>query len=169
MARNIEIKARVADLKGCRAAARRLADDEVGRLHQVDTYLHCRCGRLKLREMEATAELIWYRRADRKTAKASDYLIAPVHQPEMLKAVLSAALGIWRVVDKRREVLLYENVRIHLDEVAGLGTFVEFEAVIRSDADERAAPGQFAYLRQRLGLSDEALIEGSYSDLVAGS
>ena len=47
-----------------------------------------------------------------------------------LKTALVAALGIRGVVHKRREIYLWHNVRIHLDEVAGLGALVEFEAVL---------------------------------------
>ena len=41
---------------------------------------------------------------------------------------LDAALGTTVVVAKRRRLFIWEDVRIHLDEVEGLGTFVELEA-----------------------------------------
>jgi len=37
-------------------------------------------------------------------------------------------------VSKRREIYLWHNVRIHLDAVTGLGSFVEFEAVLGRSA-----------------------------------
>ena len=44
-------------------------------------------------------------------------------------AALSETLGVDVVVEKRRHLLLWKTVRIHLDEVTGLGSFVELEAV----------------------------------------
>ena len=63
----------------------------------------------------------------------------PIAEPALLKAALTAALGVRRVVDKRREIFLADNVRIHLDDVAGLGTFLEFEAVLDGATTTRPA------------------------------
>ena len=35
------------------------------------------------------------------------------------------------VVEKKRRLFLYKNSRIHLDEVRGLGTFIEFEVLVK--------------------------------------
>ena len=50
-------------------------------------------------------------------------------------AALSETLGVDVVVEKRRHLLLWETVRIHLDEVTGLGSFLELEAVAEPDSD----------------------------------
>jgi adenylate cyclase class IV len=47
----------------------------------------------------------------------------------MLQA-LSTALGVRGVVRKHRHVILIDNTRVHLDEVEGLGSFIEFEVVL---------------------------------------
>ena len=44
--RNIELKARVADLEAARAVAARIATERPVAQQQVDTYFHCRQGRL---------------------------------------------------------------------------------------------------------------------------
>ena len=46
---------------------------------------------------------------------------APVAAPDELAEALDAALGTVVVVCKRRRLFLWEGVRIHLDEVEGLG------------------------------------------------
>ena len=46
-----------------------------------------------------------------------------------MRAMLSQIMGAWIEVEKTRQVWLWENVRIHLDHVKGLGQFVELEAV----------------------------------------
>ena len=82
------------------------------------------------------AELIWYDRADEKGIRGSAYSRTPITDPTGLRAVLATAVGMRGEVRKVRELWLWHNVRIHLDEVAHLGTFVEFEAVIDEGNDE---------------------------------
>jgi predicted adenylyl cyclase CyaB len=127
---NLEIKARCADLVAVRARAERLATSHLGVDAQVDTYFQVPRGRLKLRESSLSGgQLIPYLRRDERGPKRSDYQVIPVSDPSAVRGLLEAILGRHRVVRKRREIFLYENVRIHLDEVEGLGTFVELEAV----------------------------------------
>ena len=114
------------------------ATDE-GVLAQRDTYFGRARGRLKLREQEggheSGARLIAYVRPDGEQARTSNYRLAEVDDPAALADALDAALGTLVVVDKRRRLLLYENVRIHIDDVAGLGSFVELEGVAQADSD----------------------------------
>lgn len=167
--RNIELKARLADLQRARAIADQIATDRPGIQHQTDTYFHCRHGRLKLREIEGReAQLVAYSRPDQQGTKASDYQLVPVASPESLKAALTATLGVRGVVRKRREVFLYHNVRIHLDEVAGLGTFLEFEAVLSAEVTDAVGHAQLDELAQRFGIGPQHLLPGSYGEMVAG-
>jgi predicted adenylyl cyclase CyaB len=73
------------------------------------------------------------------------------------------------VVSKRRHLFLWEGVRIHLDEVEGLGTFIEFEAVVESGSGAEAiaeAHEKVARLRSHLAIEDSALVPVSYADLL---
>ncbi len=147
--------------------AEEIATKQLGVQHQVDTYFHCTHGRLKLRQIDGhAAQLIAYERPDDKQAKASDYRLVPVANPETLKQALTAALGVKTVVEKRREVFLYQNVRIHLDDVTGLGSFLEFEAVLGTGIDDAKGHAQLEFLRERFGIGPDDLLEGSYSDLL---
>jgi len=172
MPRNIELKARLASLEAARVVAARIATQQLGRMRQVDTYFACARGRLKLREIESdgstSAELIWYERPDRAGPKTSDYRRAQVADPAELKVALTSALGLRTVVDKRREVYLWDNVRIHLDQVERLGTFLEFEAVVNRRDEQEAADGQLSWLREQFSLAEADLVTGSYADLVVG-
>jgi adenylate cyclase class IV len=56
-----------------------------------------------------------------------------------------------RVVAKRRHLLLWEGVRIHLDEVERLGTFIELEAVAPPDSDSPTSIGSSPSYATRLG------------------
>ena len=165
--RNIELKARLADPRAARQTAEALATKRLGVQEQVDTYFPCPHGRLKLRQIDGlSSQLVWYARPDRQGPKASDYRLVPVSNPETLKAALTAALGVQCVVRKRREIFLYHNVRIHLDEVAGLGSFLEFEAVLGPEVDDTAGRAQVDELVARFGIGQADLLSGSYSDMI---
>ena len=75
-------------------------------------------------------------------------------------------LGIWIEVEKTRQVWLWENVRIHLDEVSGLGQFVELEAVADDDNVEESHQ-RLETLMRALEISADQLVEGSYGDMMA--
>ena len=165
--RNIELKARLADYAAARKVAETVATRRLGAQHQIDTYFHCRQGRLKLRQIDRLrAELVWYARPDERGPKASDYQVAPLQHPETLKAILTAALGVRAVVEKRREIFLYHSVRIHLDDVVGLGHFIEFEAVLGGEADERASRAMLDSLTRHFAISPADLLAHSYVDMV---
>jgi len=165
---NIELKARVASLEEAREIAQRLATERLADQHQVDTYFHCKQGRLKLREINGErAELIWYDRPDQTEPKASHYCLLPVEDPAAVKQSLIAAFGARHVVDKHREIHLYHNVRIHLDRVADLGDFLEFEAVLGPDVSADEGNSQVQFLREQFSIAEEDLQTGSYADIAA--
>ena len=167
-ARNLELKAVDPDPERTLRAALGLGAEDRGVLHQRDVYFHAVTGRLKLREAPpAPAELISYARADRAEPTASLYRVVPVAEPVALGEALADALGVRAVVEKARRLLVWRNVRVHLDDVAGLGSFVELEAVAASPGGLQAELGRVEELRAALGLRDELLVARGYADLVA--
>ena len=70
------------------------------------------------------------------------------------------------MVRKTRRLFLHENVRIHLDEVEGLGNFLEFEAVLEEGQDEADGYAQLETLQRDFKIHDEAIVGTSYSDLL---
>jgi homotetrameric cytidine deaminase len=164
---NIELKARDANPHATAARCRSLGARDGGVLEQRDTYYSARRGRLKLRVDEAAApELIAYRRPDDARPSESAYVLAPVSEPRGLNEALDAALGTVVVVSKRRQLFLWEGVRIHLDSVDGLGSFVEFEAVLPDAGSVDEARAKVARLRSELGIDDDALVAVGYADLL---
>ena len=167
---NVELKARCADLDAAEAVAQRLVGPHPkARLHQTDTYFGCGEGRLKLREVTGTrsfAELISYSRPDEPGPKGSDYQIAPITGfAEELKYALTAALGVRAIVNKQRTVYIYDQTRIHLDRVDGLGDFIEFEAVLSEGQTEEAGYAVVRRLMTEFGIGQDDLIDRSYVDL----
>ncbi len=182
MNRNIEIKAACDDIDRVRAAARELSARRAGIEEQCDTYFRTVRGRLKLRRRllnlavdsagagagdgDEHFELIWYQRPDTTTAKGSDYYLIRVIDGAELRQLLTDGLGILAEVHKRRTVYLWRNVRIHLDEVERLGSFVELEAIVDESCDETSARTKIDQLCEALEIQPDQLIDESYSDLL---
>lgn len=168
MNRNVEIKVKVADLAAVRRIAEQLADTGPVVLEQEDTFLHCSAGRLKLRccRDSGQAELIFYRRGDAAGPKESRYIIHRTSDPQGLLAVLSAALEVRGVVRKRRTLYLVGPTRVHLDEVEGLGQFVELEVVLQPGQDVSEGVAIARDLMARLGIASNQLMDKAYVDLL---
>jgi len=165
---NVELKAFDRDPDATAARCLALGAVDAGILSQRDTYFRARRWRLKLRVEEGAlgGEVIAYRRDDVREPVESGYVVAAVAAPEELAEALDAALGAVVVVSKRRHLFLWEGVRIHLDDVEGLGNFVEFEAVLPDAGDLATANAKLARLRRELGVSDDALVSVGYADLL---
>lgn len=169
MNRNVEIKAelsRPGQLEELAAALRgRGLAEQV--LVQRDTFFACEAGRLKLREEGGAAELIFYARGSSADARESRYWRAGVSDGAATAALLGAAHGVRGVVEKRRRLFLIEQTRVHLDEVTGLGAFLELEVVLR--AEQRVEEGQAIAraLLAELGVEERSLVGPAYVELLA--
>jgi adenylate cyclase, class 2 len=164
MARNVELKARDPEPARSLQTSIDLGAEDHGWLQQLDTYFRVAHGRLKLREQDSDAHLIHYERADEAIERVSNYHIVAVEDAEGLKDALGAALGVLVAVEKSRRLLIWRNVRIHLDEVPGLGSFIELEAVAEPDSDLSGEYRNVAELREALGITDEQILAVGYSD-----
>jgi len=165
--RNIEVKARIDSLSDVRARLITLPCHGEHHLYQTDTFFHVVRGRLKLREFaDGTGELIFYERPDQPGPKLSQYDRSPCPDALAVLRALSAALGVRGVVKKRRHVVLVGNTRIHLDEVEGLGSFVELEVVLRDSDSVSAGERTVVDLLRALGIPVSSLISGAYLDLL---
>ena len=167
MPANIEIKARARDFNAIRARAEELSDTPVEVIPQVDTFFSTNRGRLKLRELSPSrAQLIYYERPDQDGPKRSDYHLFETDDPVNLKTTLSLALGERGVVRKTRYLYLVGQTRVHLDDVDGLGQFMELEVVLdphQADSDGQVIAEE---LMVKLGIEKGDLLEGAYMDLM---
>jgi predicted adenylyl cyclase CyaB len=170
MPTNIEIKARLSNVSEAHALVAAISDTPPETLRQRDTFFSCSHGRLKLRETgTGHAELISYARTDTAAAKQSDYEIAAVAEPELLRRVLAQALGETIVVEKTRVLYLVGQTRVHLDSVDGLGDFLELEVVLRPGQDSAEGRAIAADLMGRLGVRDADLCRTAYADMIRAS
>ncbi len=164
---NIELKAHCDDLGRLRAVCESLGAEGQDPERQVDTYFNVSHGRLKFRELlEAGAELIYYVRDDVAGVRESHYKLYPVEDPEALKAMLTAALGVSVVVAKRRETFVIGNVRIHLDKVQGLGGFVELHGPIDELGELPLVADEVQAMQRALGIDPQSFVKESYAVLV---
>jgi predicted adenylyl cyclase CyaB len=167
MPSNIEIKARVRDFPALRARAERLSDTAVQVIPQEDTFFRTPQGRLKLRLLAADhGQLIYYTRPDQEGPRRSEYYLAHTSEPENLKQVLALAYGIRGVVRKTRYLYMAGQTRIHLDDVEGLGQFIELEVVLQEGQSDAEGQAIAKTLMARLGVESSDLLERSYMDLL---
>jgi predicted adenylyl cyclase CyaB len=167
MANNIEIKARVDDFEALKARAESISDNPLEIIPQTDIFFNSAKGRLKLRILAPDlGYLIFYERPDQGGPKRSDYHLAESRDPENLKVTLSLALGVRGVVRKTRYLYMVGQTRIHLDDVEGLGHFMELEVVMNEEQSDAEGQGIAEDLMRRLEVREEALLEGAYMDLI---
>jgi len=167
MSFNIELKARCQNPDHLRKKVLQLPHKSEGRRQQIDTFFVTPKGRLKLRESSpGGCTLIPYLRDDITGPKRSDYSLFPVDEPESSKRILTKMFGVLIVVKKIREVYLFENVRIHLDYVEKLGTFVEFEAVVHDQKQVPANQKKLEWLIHYFDLKQEQFVPKAYADLL---
>jgi predicted adenylyl cyclase CyaB len=165
--RNVEIKARVRDLPALRRAVAAIADGPPTLLLQDDVFFDSPRGRLKLRVFaDGSAELISYLRNDVGGPRESRFAKAPVSDPAALAAVLDDALGTAGAVRKQRFLYRRGRTRIHLDEVEGLGCFLELEVELADG--QAAAEGERTarVLMEELGIGEDDLVATAYVDLL---
>ncbi|MCK9685252.1 class IV adenylate cyclase [Scleromatobacter humisilvae] len=167
MARNIEIKARVADMDALAVRTAAIADSGPVAIPQDDTFFRCDNGRLKLRVFEdGHGELIFYRRPDADGPKVSFYVLSPTASPDTLREALTLANGQEGRVVKHRTLFLVGRTRVHLDRVQGLGDFMELEVVLADGESAEDGVREAHALMARLGISQDSLVTGAYHDLL---
>lgn len=166
MPSNIEIKAYARNFEHIRSRAEKLSDTPVMVIPQEDTFFNTPRGRLKLRILADHAQLIYYTRPDQDGPKRSDYHITSSNDPENLKRVLELAYGIRGVVQKTRYLYLVGQTRIHLDDVHGLGQFMELEVVMQEGQSDAEGREIAEALMSALGVEGSDLIDGAYMDLL---
>lgn len=167
MARNVEIKAKVDDLSALLQRVRRITKTDPTIMSQDDTFFSCDNGRLKLRTLSKDhGELIFYRRDNQGGPKECFYLRSSTSQPENLCESLKLAYGSIGRVIKTRSLFLVGRTRIHLDQVQGLGDYLELEVVLAENDTIVEAIEEAQQLMLELGVKQSHLISGAYLDLL---
>lgn len=163
MPKNLELKIKIDSLKDIK---KKLNENRIGLkeiLIQKDIYFSVNSGLLKLRIENGKSSLIYYNRNEVSDKRLSDfeYIKFSEGEPEkFFKQIFKTDV----TVSKIRELYIYNNTRIHLDKVQGLGSFIELETLVVSglkDAEQR-----FKKMIKTLNLTPENQIRSSYRDLL---
>jgi predicted adenylyl cyclase CyaB len=168
MPRNVEIKARVAQPSRLLEAVIEVADRGPTVFAQDDTFFACPAGRLKLRTFSTTeGQLIFYRRDDLEGPKLSEYVMASTSEPDALRGTLTLAYGVVGRVRKTRTLFLVGPTRVHLDDVEGLGHYLELEVVLEPEQTIEDGQRIAEDLMKKLGIEAKHLVRRAYVDLLA--
>jgi adenylate cyclase class IV len=122
---------------------------------------------LKLRTFSSErAELIYYQRPDSAGPNESFYVISPTSSPGTLRKALSLAYGVVGLVRKHRTLFMVGRTRVHLDQVDGLGHFLELEVVLAEGEQPTAGMAVANELLGKLAIPQSQLIDKAYVDML---
>lgn len=167
--RNIEIKARLKNKEAFDKiveTAKSLTNSDGEIFKQRDVFFKVPQGRLKLRfQPPGPAMLIQYNRPNTTEAKLSQFNIfkAPA-DAELLEQMLTESLGALGIVEKTRTLFMYNNTRLHLDEVVGLGFFFELEVCLKPEESIETGTKMAEILQNKFGIKKEQLMKAAYMD-----
>ena len=170
MRRNVEIKAALPNRDAVLAVVKEKSDTGPETIVQHDVFFRAREGRLKLRIFDAgRGELIRYEREDVAGPRYSEYQIARTSDPEVLLDILTCTLGRIGEVRKTRTLYQIGQTRVHIDQVEGLGDFLELEVVLRPEQTEAEGQRIAQSLLRQLGIEKPQFIAEAYVDLLPSS
>jgi len=162
--RNIEIKTRIHDKAAMTDRLEKLGAKFEYTMKQCDYYFGIGADKTKLRIINDNEfQLITYRRQEKHGRKDSFYEIKDLSPDE--KDSLLKSRKVVRQVEKTRQLWMYGNTRIHIDQVKSLGDFLELETVtegISLDSGEN----EFKAVLNGLNINPDESVPASYSDLV---
>jgi predicted adenylyl cyclase CyaB len=162
---NLEIKACLGDSKIALQKAGKLNVQSAEVQNQKDTYYKIRVGRLKLREIPGReSELIYYNRQESDDIRTSDYTVCKFPPEKSPGLILAQALGIIAVITKHRHIFIYRGARIYIDDVEGLGWFIEFEVPFGTDRSQ--AEQIVNNLSKMFNIQKKDILRASYVDLL---
>ena len=163
MPKNLEIKVKLSSHKEVKAILKKNKIQFKGLLIQKDIYYKVDKGILKLRIENDRQTLIFYDRNEKSKKRWSDYHLLEINKTDG-NEYLKRFLDVLTIVNKKRELYLYDNTRIHLDYVKNLGYFLELETKVLKGL--RDAESRFNYVLVLLKLQNKKEIRASYKDLL---
>ena len=167
---DLEFKSELRDAPLARAVLERRNGVHACTIRQRDTYYRVPTGRFKKREAEVDGvaeptEFIRYDRDYRPGPRISRFqILTPEETAERFGETLPAP---WLVVEKTRELYMADGARVHLDEVDGLGRFLEIELLVTPKNNLARAHERLSALRSALAPCLGEPIADGYADLLA--
>ncbi len=167
---SVEWKAETRDPSIVRALVRRMGAVHASTLEHVDTYYRVIDGTLLKREIvtdgeHEAPEYIHYLRPNGVRPRHTRFTL--YSQQQASERFGAHPLPVWVLVEKKREVWLLDGLRVHIDDVKGLGTFVELEVLVTPGQSISACEGMIARLRAALGPFVSEPVAKGYAELIA--
>ncbi|MEW6507805.1 MAG: class IV adenylate cyclase [Bacteroidota bacterium] len=159
---NLELKIKIDSRRFVVEKIKASVFNYVKTIHQKDIYYNVNKGLLKLRIENGNCTLIKYLRKE-KVKRWSNYQLLTL-TGENPENYLKDIFKIEAVVEKRRELYMYKNTRIHIDNVKGLGNFLELESVVLKSRKE--SEKEFNEVVRFLELDLSKQIKTSYKNLL---
>jgi adenylate cyclase class IV len=164
--RNIDFKAELREPDLARGILRTLGAMFIVSLEQRDTHFRLPDGRLMRREAtDEPTEWIFYHRNDGSRPRLCTFTMLTDEQARTRWG--TRGLEPWLTIVKQREMWLTKEAAIALDDVPGLGRFLEITAMVGADVDLLECHRRVHTLRDHLDPALGEPISLSYADLIA--
>jgi adenylate cyclase, class 2 len=160
---NLELKIQLDSHDSALHVLKNMHAEFVKDINQKDVYYSLPGSLLKLRIEDDGESLIKYNRDEVNPDRFSDYDVIYLKSSGSEK-VFNSIFTVEATVIKKRSLYLYNNTRIHLDTVQGLGTFMELETLVINGMDD--AKERFNFLIKKFEIDIAKQIKCSYRDLI---
>jgi|SRR3989344_1197527 len=161
---NFEVKTRVLNFKENLKKVQDIGAVYKETMNQTDYYFQIGTKKEKIREINSKEIcLITYKRLEKNGRKDSNYTIKTL--PLEKKKSLLKQKPLLCLVNKTRQLWMYKNTRIHIDNVVGLGNFIELETVVK-DISKDQGLDEFKEVVNKLEINLKKTEPSSYSDLI---
>ncbi len=163
---DITIKARCADTDEVESILHQLNAAYQGVDMQSDTYYETDYGKLKHRKGNIENVLIHYKRHQMEDVNKTEVLFYLKNPSD---STLNAVCGDRKViaeVKKLRKIFFIDNVKFHIDQVHGQGSFVEIEAIdLDGSIGEEVLWQQCNYYKELLQIEADDLTQNAYFEI----
>ena len=163
MPTNLEIKLKLDSFEEKLQLLKKIGAKQTQILNQKDIYYALPKGLLKLRTENENSTLIFYNREEKRKKRWSEFYLLKIDDKNP-SSFLKKLFDVEAVVQKKRKLFLFNNTRIHLDDVKGLGKFLELETLVVNDKPD--AEKRFKEIIYFLKLDQSKQIRKSYRDLI---
>jgi adenylate cyclase class IV len=168
----VDFKAELRDPSLAEDALRLAGAERVACVRHTDTHFRVPDAHLLRRiltaEGSATAtgsEWLFYTRPNRVTPRIS--MVCVYTEPAAADRFGAARPPVWLILEKERTTWVAGDVRVHLDDVTGLGRFVEFEMRVSPRRNVARCHRDIGQLRKLLRPAMGEAIGCGYRDLMA--